>query len=213
MDCVIFVPNTAQHLYDSAKELARRCSMTDLWRFKYEYLFTWNIPTEYVTHAVSVETLMQRGLDMKDYFVDGALPSTHILRREFEKVHLNRDHGGYEIGLGLGSLARCFGARAPVCQIAGQLLRDCLNARSTDWDAQEVDVEYWDGVICCLDFRHFRNVDDGINTALLDWWLADTEFEDKYEICLAAVSEMQKRMKAEHDYWSEVEKIAINHGL
>lgn len=63
----------------------------------------------------------------------------------------------FEIGLYFAAIARCFGARAPVQEIASQL---CFEAgrRSSEF------------------------VRDGIDTAIIDWWLSDLEFMTELDI-------------------------------
>jgi hypothetical protein len=36
-------------------------------RLRHEYVFEWQVPEEYVKHTVSVETLLDRGLNLNAY--------------------------------------------------------------------------------------------------------------------------------------------------
>ena len=63
----------------------------------------------------------------------------------------------FEIGLYFAAIARCFGARAPIQEIASQL---CIEAGSS---CSEV-------------------VRDSIDTAIIDWWLADLQFVTELDI-------------------------------
>ena len=55
---------------------------------------------------------------MEEYLSNGVLPPTRTLRQLFASRVLDFSNGAYHIGLTLGFLARAFGARAPVSQIA-----------------------------------------------------------------------------------------------
>ncbi|KAF2802114.1 uncharacterized protein BDZ99DRAFT_483133 [Mytilinidion resinicola] len=110
----IYVPDTDKDVYHHAEDLAKKWNYPDNGKLRYEYIFTWEIPEKYLIHKVSVETLIKRGLDMKGYLLNGALPRTSILRQEVVRKILDPSNGGYDIGLSLGFLARCFGARAPI---------------------------------------------------------------------------------------------------
>jgi hypothetical protein len=181
--------------------LGEECGYEEYKRLKYEYIFTWEISQKYVIHKVSIETLLERGLNMEDYRWSRALPTTLALREEARKI-LNPSYCAYEIGLGLGFLARCFGARAPTRQITHQLLRDCLRVRNIDDDAQIVWVSYpW--YEAGIDFSYINDIEDGIDTALLDWWLADPSFLDAYEEYCASASQIEEEVERDWDGWCD----------
>jgi hypothetical protein len=46
----------------SAKELAEKCGLPDPNKFSHEVVFEWAIPEKYVVYEVSLQTLMERGL-------------------------------------------------------------------------------------------------------------------------------------------------------
>ena len=75
----------------------------------------------------------------------------HDMRRRTELLE------AFELGLYFARIAQCFGARAPVREIASQL---CLEA----------------GRSCS------ERVRDGIDTAIMEWWLADLEFITELDI-------------------------------
>jgi hypothetical protein len=111
--------------------------------FKNEYIFEWEIPEKYIVHKVSVQTLLERGLNMErycDYSNDKRqLPPAYLLRQDIAKHILDPgNNDAYEIGMSLGHMARCFGARAPVCDIAHLLLSECTQFSHVDHDAQTV---------------------------------------------------------------------------
>ncbi|GFF60995.1 hypothetical protein IFM51744_10551 [Aspergillus udagawae] len=128
---IIFVPDTDATKkstgYHHAKKLAQQVEkMEDPNVFEYEYIFEWEVPEQYVEHRVSLQTLLDRGLDLCDYLDEtDHLPDLKTLRKEMTKRLLNPSFSGYDIGRSLGRMARCFGARAPVYEIASQLLTDC----------------------------------------------------------------------------------------
>jgi hypothetical protein len=197
----IYVPDEDKHIYHHAEDLAKKWNYPNPGRLRYEYIFEWEIPARYLIHKVSVETLITRGFDMNQYLLDYALPPTSILRKELARRILEPSHGGYHIGFDLGHLARCFGARAPVRQLALQLLRDCSHVRCIDDNTQTVIVSYVDNQIDHLDFSHFCDIEDGIDTALYDWWLADPDFFNAYEEHRAWASQIENDIKGERKLW------------
>ncbi|KAF2174704.1 hypothetical protein K469DRAFT_685758 [Zopfia rhizophila CBS 207.26] len=204
----VHVPDSDKNVYHHAENLAEQCGYKECRRLKYEYVFTWEIPREYFMHKVSIQTLMERGLNMEDYLWDRALPATRTLQEEVARKLFDPSNCGYDIGLGLGFLARCFGARAPTRQIARQLLQDCLRVLDIDDDAQIVRVSYRD-YDALLDFSYICDIEDGIDMALLDWWFTEPGFLDAYEEHCASASQIQEEMEREWDYWREA---AMNDG-
>ena len=70
--------------------------------------------------------------------------------------------------MSLGFVARYFGARAPVREIAHRILSECTRIRYVNHRAQNVRVSYWHGHETTLDFEHFYWVERGIDEALFD---------------------------------------------
>ncbi|KAF2004753.1 hypothetical protein P154DRAFT_586372 [Amniculicola lignicola CBS 123094] len=177
----IYVPDVDQHVYHHAEYLAKKYGCQNSGRLRYEYLFEWQIPENCLLHKVSVKTLIEREFNMEEYLdQNGVLPPTWELREEFAQRNLCPSDGGHDIGLSLGLLARRFGARAPVRRIALQLLLDCADVKSIDYNTQMVKIAY-SGNRFIMDFSHFRDIDDGIDTALFEWWLEESQFMDAYE--------------------------------
>jgi hypothetical protein len=176
----IYVPDEDKRVYHHAEDLAEQCEHEEPQLFRYEYLFEWEIPAKYLVHTVSVETLMNRGFDMDLYLHNNVFPNTHDLRWRFASIMLKPWYEGYDIGLGLGLMVRAFGARAPVRQLALQLVRDCHTVRQIDNKSRNVFISYGDGDFR-LDAEQFHAIEEGIDTALMDWWLADTDFYKAYE--------------------------------
>jgi hypothetical protein len=114
----ISVPHKDKATYYHAEYLAREIGQDKTNMFKDEYIFEWEVPEKYIVHKVSVQTLLERGLKMERYCEysnnERQLPSAYLLRQDIAKHILNPANGGYDIGMSLGSMARCFRARAPV---------------------------------------------------------------------------------------------------
>lgn len=123
------------------------------------------------------------------------IPSTSRLRQDIAKHILDPSNGGYDIGLSLGFMARHFGARAPVRDLAHQILSDCTRILSTNHDRQNVRVSYWNGHETLLDFEHFYWIEMGINTAVLEWWLGGPYFSLAYERYCEWVSRLEDDME------------------
>jgi len=136
----------------SAQKLAQCCGLKEPNRFDHEFIFEWAIPEHHVLHQVSLQTLIDRGIQQL-WFSE---PSTKDVRSRIRK-ELFQDDSWWD-GVGLGFFARCFGARAPLNWIPYQLSYDCVGKRIVAND-----------------------LEDGINTSLYEWWLADTEFFRDYD--------------------------------
>lgn len=57
----------------SAKELAGMCGMPDPRVLTHEFVFEYSIPEEYVLHEVSLQTLLDRGLQADDFYQTSTL--------------------------------------------------------------------------------------------------------------------------------------------
>ena len=152
----------------SAKELAQKCEFPEPNLFSHEVVFEWAIPKKYVLHEVSLRTLMRRELQEHCFLQPSTGEVRRCTAREFHR------QGPWEIGVALGFFARKFGARAPLNWILNQLFHDCVRARIVDDDL--VRLHYAHGHIEIVDFQFFRDLDDGIDTSLCDWWLSDIDF-------------------------------------
>ncbi|RCI16802.1 hypothetical protein L249_2028 [Ophiocordyceps polyrhachis-furcata BCC 54312] len=163
----------------SAQRLAEQCQVEKAWLFKHEYLFEWAIPPEYVRHTVSVETLFHRGLDLGDFRctnIDGVgtrrssqciLPPVSVLRQAMAAKYIFNGSDSWEVGVCLGSLARPFGARAPLSWIPRRLYLDLVEGAKGDGD---------EDFFCYYDAEYFKFMDDGIDDVLVEWWLLSDRF-------------------------------------
>ena len=70
------------------------------------------------------------------------LPPAFLLRQKTGEHIVDPSNSGYDIGLGLGFMARHFGARAVVCGIAHRILFECTRVIDIDNKAQYVHISY-----------------------------------------------------------------------
>jgi hypothetical protein len=63
----VSVPDKDKGTYHRAERLAQENGEDEPRKFKDEYIFEWEIPEKYIVHRVSVQTLLERGLDMERY--------------------------------------------------------------------------------------------------------------------------------------------------
>ncbi|KAK3290478.1 uncharacterized protein B0H64DRAFT_412451 [Chaetomium fimeti] len=142
-------------------------------KFDHEFLFEWGIPDDHVLHRVSLQTLMDRGLDVK-------ASST----ADFQDSMARQFFGGdtFDIGVSLGGFARPFGARAPLEWIVARLYYDCVRTETVDWSPYMIMLKYdKDGHhYKMVEISFFRELDDAVGTVLMDWWLGDSSFADDY---------------------------------
>ncbi|KAK3934720.1 hypothetical protein QBC46DRAFT_399090 [Diplogelasinospora grovesii] len=169
----------------AARRLAEECEDLEPRLFYHEFVFEWAIPEKYMLHKVSLQTLMDRGLEWERYIIQRG-PELPPLSTEELRSYIARDlqptgpwYDSWEIGVHLGFFARNFGARAPLDWIAHQLFYDCVRPEIVAEDV--VRLKYVRGHFETVDFYFFRELDHGIETALCDWWLADIDFFLKYE--------------------------------
>lgn len=159
----IAVPAQDSGIYHHAKALASQLGdiTRDMKIYQSEYIFEWEIPPKYILHTVSLQTLMDNGLGIERYIDgDGRAPSTDTLRSQLANYYFGDPVYEYEAGLDLGFMARCFGARAPVYSIAEQFI-DNLWYRSESKISRE-------------------QIDDGVHTAFVDWWLNEYDSTVEY---------------------------------
>ncbi|KAJ5242378.1 uncharacterized protein N7469_000705 [Penicillium citrinum] len=91
--------------------------------FNHEYIFEWEIEEQYV-EIVSVKTLLDRGLNLDSYTQNDRLPGLQEFRFSMSEMIFSLSLDGYSVGRELGRIAKCFGARAPVKEIAYKLCID-----------------------------------------------------------------------------------------
>ncbi|CAJ2510567.1 Uu.00g095360.m01.CDS01 [Anthostomella pinea] len=139
-------------------------------KFTYEIVFEWEIPEHYVEHRVSVQTLIDRGLDLRNYRVtnEALLPAISELRSVLAKKLLEFSRGGnysreddcYDTGVNLAFWARDFGARAPTRYIANQMFNDLLGPVTYFCgDDQRMRFSYCD---VCFEFSDLCHLEDGM---------------------------------------------------
>jgi hypothetical protein len=148
----------------SAKELAEKCELWKPNRFYYEVVFEWAIPEKYVLHTVSLQTLIDRGLQLHHLFQPTTAEIRWYTAKEFQ--HAISLDGPWDVGVSLGRFARNFGARAPLNWIAHQLFHDCVWAEIVVDDVVRLNYAHEHTEI--VDFQFFCDLDDGIDTSLCD---------------------------------------------
>lgn len=186
---IISVPDreNGAGIYHHAEKLAKALDIEGAERLRHEYVFEWQVPEEYVKHTVSVGTLLDRGLNLDPYLdEEGRLPGLSTFRSLMIDMDLGSHLDGYCVGRELGRMAKCFGARAPVKEIAHRLLIDCPIRCVTNGEMQFFE---WESKKCpdtsestvdYIDFTHFYWISAGINEALFDNWLADSAFVEEF---------------------------------
>jgi len=219
----IYVPNVDKHAgaYHHAMGLAERFKMRGFRLLQYEYIFEWEIPQKYFIHEVSVKTLMQRGFNMSEFLVKKnsgkiALRPIPELKNYFARTILESSDNAHEVGIYLGLLARCFGARSPSRQITLQLQQDCFPITSVNHDDQVFRLSYEDGSRVLIGFDDVRAIEDGVDVVLLDWWLTDPDFCAAYEDHLAWAEQTGADVESEwelHKTERQIEKAAVELGL
>ena len=202
---IVLVRVTAEdnNLYHSAESLAKAVEEEEPSRFRNEFLCEWEIPKRHFVHKVSARTLLERGMQRHLRLDEEGcrhLPPTKDLRHQIARDKLDPSNDGFGIGISLGHMAKCFGARAPVYDIAHDILADCSWILLLDHDLQTVRVSYWLGHEAHLDFEHFYWIENGIDTSIMEWWLQDTQFLLDYgdfrEWASSLESEMEEQWEA-----------------
>ena len=186
----------------AARLLAEDCGLSKPGKFRYEMVFEWAIPEEYVLHRVSLQTLMARGLEKHCPARSGhQLLSTFKLRCRIAS-DLQSAHP-WDMGLHLAFLARTFGARAPFDWIAHQLFFDCVWQEGIWGDGVVRRLRFAQGDFEIDDSEFFQHLEDGIDTGLIDWWLLDTGFIEEYHEFELFRGLMVDRMVDDHIYLQE----------
>lgn len=191
------------HAKDLALELGYNPDDGD--KFMHEYIFEWEIEHQYVEHMVSVETLLKRGLHLHAFLQDDRLPSLREFRDLMINMIVEPPADGYSVGRELGRIARCFGARAPVEEIAHSFLTDCPTGIFVDNDRQNVTWKRSGAEPVYIDLEHIYWISRGIDEALFDLWLADSNFTEHRithaELTNALTSEMEILWEL---YWEDL---------
>jgi hypothetical protein len=197
----IDIPASDSGIYHHAKVLAEQLEDEEKpGLYASEYVFKWEIPEEYIIHTVSLQTIIDRGLGMERYIGnDGIAPSTDALRCLMATEYLDDSIWQYEIGLNLGFMARRFGARAPLLDIAEQFIDDCTVELYLDKQDYYIYVRFGfrESPKQCTDYDQLRLRKDGIQTAIFEWWLHDETFILKYDQYIKSVSVLKESMKKE----------------
>lgn len=177
----IEVPDDSNHenpiRIHPARELAEKCGIPDPHLFHHEAVIEWAIPEQCVLHQVSLQTLMDRQLLAEGCLLQNALQSegfsTGGLRGCIAEALQRGIRDPWGMGVSLASFAKKFGARAPLDWVAHQLFDDCVRNMQ-----RQADVK----LVYANRTKFFAEMDDGIDTALIDWWLLDIDFVHAYKV-------------------------------
>ncbi|KOS46811.1 hypothetical protein ACN38_g2276 [Penicillium nordicum] len=166
---IIFVPDDANTQPHHARKFAQQLmGSRDAKVFKHEYLFEWEIPRSYLKHNVSLRELFKGGRSIGSFLdTNGSFPGT---LEEFRKLIMSEILlDAYGAGRWIGGIARAFGVRAPVYEIANGICSDSLGSfRRIDEDSQYFYV-YWandNGFHGGIEFGSICYVEDGISDEL-----------------------------------------------
>ena len=205
---IIFITVTPRDggRFHHAERLAKVAGLNQTKKYKHEYIFEWEIPKNCINHKISLKTLLKRGFKL-DLFLEpngnGALPLNH-LRGILANAVFNSSCGGYDNGMNLGYMARCFGARAPVLDLAHQISSECTSLHEIDYFAQTATVSYGDSPKKTLSFEYLYQLETGIDTAIFEMWLNDVDF------CLALKDHNEWAARLEDyptDEWMRLEAL------
>ena len=130
----------------NARVLAERCLVETPRKFMHEVLFEWAIPEKYVTHQVSLQTLLDRGF--QDQYFRILASTSEVLYHIARRFQFCR-HDPYQVGIALGTFAQKFGARAPLDWISHQLFHDCMDTETLSDDI----VKLTSGLESCISTR------------------------------------------------------------
>ncbi|KAM0274275.1 hypothetical protein ACHAQH_008009 [Verticillium albo-atrum] len=153
-------------------------------QFRHEFLFDWAIPEDFVLHEVSLQTLLDRGLDWHEYLespdffihhyrderglevdVEKAMWEFGKLKDQVAKYLLS-DDDGWELGMALASFTHKFSARAPGGWIARQFWKVCVKCRSIVETV--VHIQSSTDLFKPIDLVYFKIMDEGRNIGLSD---------------------------------------------
>ena len=160
---IIFInapPEDEPH-YHSAKTLAEELHFENPGLYSSEYLAEWQIEPKAIQHSMTLKTLIGRGLFPRWDESKRKFGHVEDLRNKVGKTLFNGYQTAYKLGLGLGLVARKFGAKALSMDIARKLLDEVIRPRFIDYRPINADR---------------LAASQGINTAIIDWCLYDDEF-------------------------------------
>uniref|UniRef100_A0A8H7K7U8 DUF7587 domain-containing protein n=1 Tax=Bionectria ochroleuca TaxID=29856 RepID=A0A8H7K7U8_BIOOC len=162
----IEVPAAASAMVHRARPLAEAIRLDNSSAFEHEFIFEWTIPNERIMHQVHLQTLIDHGLRYSDFLGPELQYISTYEMRDVVSVRLTRsDPRG--IGVSLGCFARLFGARAPSNWIAYQLFLVCVPTKIICDDV--VSIRDMQGRRARVRFDFFSELEEGIDTALVDW--------------------------------------------
>ncbi|KAB5535238.1 hypothetical protein GE09DRAFT_355713 [Coniochaeta sp. 2T2.1] len=177
-----------------AQSLAKKSGVKEVGMFKYERLFEWEIPQEYVLHGVSLQMLLDRGIGgyilqspsrvtalMQHGLWDHNLqedqplpPSSAKTLKYCIREDIESDPWG-EGGLYLGFFAKSFGYRAPFGWIAYRLFVDCrphgISFSTLKDDVDQVFVWWLEDDTCDAPFKAWELDKEAMEDCIIWNWI------------------------------------------
>ncbi|KAI0113659.1 hypothetical protein GGR51DRAFT_506171 [Nemania sp. FL0031] len=126
----IEVPDGSSARIHAAEDLATRCCIANPILFRYERVFEWEIPEEWILYRVSLQTLFDCGLDWHEHYFPqypDCVPWTSYLRNNITS-HLDLDDPRNPKQF-LIDFTQHWGSEAPMGWIAYQLSKDLSLSR------------------------------------------------------------------------------------
>jgi hypothetical protein len=187
----------------SALNLAEQCGEPNPELFSHEFLFEWAIPEEYVSHLVSLETLMGRwqGNPIMDAVLETPPSNTQELKETIAEQlgRVSDDCSPWAIGEVLGDFASTFGARAPLWRIVYRLFEDCLFSGffvRSEFDMFHLKFSSHQRMDVHVDWYH--DLEQG-PTAVLEDWLERISFSADYDNFKKWEDAVEADMEGEED--------------
>jgi hypothetical protein len=150
--------------------------------FRYEYVVEWAIPPRWIVHTVSLQTLINRGLDWKRHFetihASNGTPEYQQQWTQAIRFLESRRYQGcspWEIGVGIGCFMKYFGARAPLWWIRTQIFQD-LFLPTIDTNYRILNLRFGKVVRGYEVDDIGQEMNDGIDLIVIDGWLTSSEF-------------------------------------
>ncbi|KAG6365709.1 hypothetical protein INS49_007320 [Diaporthe citri] len=112
--------------------------------------------------------------------IEWAIPERNDLRRYVARALQSKSDDPIGFGVFLASFAKKFGARAPLNWTAHQLFHDCIRCGIHDIDPVRLYYAHQRGEPSLVPIEFCLEVEDAIETALYEWWLADFDFVQAY---------------------------------
>lgn len=155
--------------------------------FRYECVVEWAIPSHWIKHTVSLQTLVDRGLGWERHF--GSIYASNELLEQVgwrgltQTIRLlesqrYQDCSPWEIGINIGCLTKCLGADAPLSWVQKQLFQDLF----VPWINKDYQFNLHIGdVVYQYEIKSTKaDINEGIDSVVIDGWLTSDGFVAEY---------------------------------